>query len=163
MKHIKAPNPVELSYNQCRIFLGGSIEMGVAEQWQERLAKALGSHPDSVILMNPRRDDWDSSWVQDPTPGTAFEKQVSWELRNQENANLAVYYFDPATKSPITLMELGAFGLQGPYATIVCCPTTFWRYGNVAVFCARYGIPLVHTFDELVSRVNDRILREGVV
>ena len=162
MKHIKAPNPIDLSYDQYRIFLGGSIEMGAAEHWQERLATALGGYPDSIILLNPRRDDWDSSWVQDPTSGTQFHEQVSWELLHQENSSLAVYYFDPATKSPITLLELGAFGLQDTRATIVCCPTNFWRYGNVAVFCARYGIPLVHNFDELVLYVNDKILREGI-
>jgi hypothetical protein len=162
MKHIKAPNPVPLDYEHYRIFLGGSIEMGVAEQWQERLATALGGYPDNVILMNPRRDDWDSSWVQDPTPGTQFHEQVTWELVNQECSALTVYYFDANTKSPITLMELGAYGLQEPDATVVCCPKEFWRYGNVAVFCNHYGIPLVHTFDELVYYVNEKILREAI-
>ena len=162
MIHVKAPNPLDLTYEQYRIFLGGSIEMGVAEHWQERLATALGGHPDSVVLLNPRRDDWDSSWVQDPTPGTQFHEQVSWELLHQEYSSLAVYYFDPNTKSPITLLELGAFGLQDPDATVVCCSTTFWRYGNVAVFCERYGIPLVHHFETLVNHINDKILREGL-
>lgn len=136
--------------------------MGMAEPWQERLVEALGGYPDNIILLNPRRDDWDSSWVQDPTPGTQFHEQVSWELIHQESCNLAVYYFDPNTKSPITLMELGAFGLQEPDGTVVCCPTNFYRYGNVAVFCERYGIQLVYSFDELVNHVNDKILREGI-
>lgn len=162
MLHIKAPNPTPLVDNIYRIFLGGSIEMGVAEQWQERLITALGGYPDNVVLMNPRRDDWDSSWKQDPTPGTKFYEQVTWELKNQENCDLAVYYFDAATKSPITLMELGAFGLQDTDATIVCCPTDFWRYGNVAVFCNRYNIQLVHTFDELVLALTIRILDKAL-
>lgn len=158
MLHIKAPNPLPPRDSGYRIFLGGSIEMGVAEQWQERLVTALGGYPDSIVLANPRRDDWDSSWEQDPTPGTKFYEQVTWELDNQETCDLAVYYFDAATKSPITLMELGAFGLQDTDATIVCCPPDFWRYGNVAVFCKRYGILLVHSFDELVKYVNEIIL-----
>ena len=162
MRHIKAPNPLELSYKDYRNFLGGSIEMGLAEPWQDRLAEALSCYDDSIVLLNPRREDWDASWAQDPTPGTNFEQQVSWELLNQESCSLAIYYFDAATKSPITLLELGAFGLQDTEATLVCCPKSFYRYGNVAVFCERYGIPLVHSFDELLAHINAKIMREMV-
>jgi Nucleoside 2-deoxyribosyltransferase like len=52
--------------------------MGKAEQWQERIADALSGAGDLIIL-NPRRDDWDDSWQQradDPQ----FSEQVSWEL-----------------------------------------------------------------------------------
>ena len=52
--------------------------MGLAEQWQERVVRAMSSVSDLVIL-NPRRDDWDSNWEQradDPQ----FYEQVSWEL-----------------------------------------------------------------------------------
>jgi hypothetical protein len=162
MKHIKAPEYVELSYDDYRIFLGGSIEMGAAEHWQQRLADALDHFPDTVFLFNPRRDDWDSSWIQDPAPGTQFHTQVTWELVHQELAHLLVYYFDPNTKSVITMMELGAYGLQATENTIVCCPKDFWRYGNVAVFCNRYNIELVHTFEELVLCVIERIITEGI-
>lgn len=163
MKHIKAPTAVNFSRSDYRIFLGGSIEMGTAELWQDKLASALSSYPDSIVLLNPRRDDWDSSWAQDPTPGTAFYEQVTWELCNQETSALNVYYFDPATRSPITLLELGAFGMQECSSTIVCCPKSFYRYGNVAIFCNRYSIPLVHSFDELLMAINDKILTEGFI
>lgn len=155
MLHIKAPNQVNITDTSYAIFLGGSIEMNTAELWQERLAKSLSGYSDDIVLLNPRRDDWDSSWVQDPTPGTKFHEQVVWELEQQETANLLVYYFDPNTKSPITLLELGAYGGED---AIVCCHPSFWRYGNVAVFCARYDIPLVHSFDELDYYVNNKIL-----
>jgi len=163
MKHIKAPNPVPLNYPNYTIFLGGSIEMGAAEHWQERLAIALGGYPDNIILMNPRRDDWDSSWIQDPTPGTQFYEQVSWEQECQENAHLLVYYFDPSTISPITLLELGLYGGINTSSTVVCCSKEYARYGNVAMTCARYGLALVHTFDELVAYVNNKILDKGLI
>ena len=136
--------------------------MNTAELWQERLATALGGYPDTVILLNPRRDDWDSSWEQDPTPGTQFHEQVSWELDMQDMANTLVYYFDPNTKSPITLLELGAYGYSDARHVVVCCPKEFWRYGNVAVFCDKYDITLVHTFEELVIELNNRIIDEGL-
>ena len=159
MKILKPNDDLEFEHSDYLVFLGGSIEMGVAENWQDRLIHALGGFPDSVILMNPRRDDWDSSWEQDPTPGTQFHRQVTWELIAQESASLKIYYFAAATTSPITLMELGAFGDSNH--TIVCCPPSYYRYGNVAMFCARYNIPLVHAFDELVTTLTERILDEA--
>lgn len=161
MKHVKATEEIYLG-DSYAIFLGGSIEMNTAEKWQDRLANELSGWPDSVILLNPRRDDWDSSWVQDPTPGTQFFAQVDWELEMQDSADLLVYYFDPNTKSPITLMELGAYGYAVPEHVVVCCPTDFWRYGNVAVFCNKYGIPLVHSFEELVVEITKRIINEAL-
>jgi len=112
--------------------------MGVAEDWQTMLTKKLRFQ--DVIIMNPRRDDWDSSWEQDIN-NKKFYEQVTWELSNIEEADLVVFYFDPETKSPITLMELGyVLGLDyrfvGPKA-IVCCPEGFWRKGNVDIICTR--------------------------
>lgn len=159
MKILQPTDKLDFDPQDYLVFLGGSIEMGAAEPWQDRFIHSLGGYPDTVVLLNPRRDDWDSSWQQDPTPGTQFHSQVVWELEAQESADINVYYFDPATKSPITLLELGAFGESSH--TIVCCPTSFYRYGNVAVYCARYGIPLVHTFEQLVLALTERILDEA--
>lgn len=36
-----------------------------------------------------------------------FRQQVEWELNALSVADLIVFYFDPATRSPITLLELG--------------------------------------------------------
>jgi hypothetical protein len=155
LRHIKATEEVILGIDEYAIFLGGSIEMNTAEKWQDRLARELSYCNDNLVLLNPRRDDWDSSWVQDPTPGTQFHKQVTWELDYQDDADVCVYYFDPSTKSPITLLELGCYGCLNPDIVVVCCPTSFWRYGNVAMFCARHNITLVHSFDELVTELKE--------
>jgi len=62
MKVIKAPN--KLIFDEPKsIFLAGSIEMGKAENWQERVTKELKKF-DNVVIFNPRRDDWDSTWEQ---------------------------------------------------------------------------------------------------
>ena len=153
MKHIKSP---ELYYNSNDligdIFLGGSIEMGAAEQWQERLVKQF--EDTSVRFLNPRRDDWDSSWVQEAS-NPQFSEQVNWELDALEYSDLIVFYFDPNTKSPITLMELGL--VAGCGKVIVCCPDGFWRKGNVEIVCQRYDITLVNTFDDLVNEIGQVI------
>lgn len=146
---IKAPNPVPYD-GKVTVFLGGSIDMGVAEDWQTRLSKDLSYFGDHVVLVNPRRDDWDSSWEQDPTPGTQFHEQVSWELYHQEHANAMLYYFAADSKSPITLLELGLFGNLDPESVLVCCPKQFYRYGNVKMVCDRYGIEMVETYDDML-------------
>ncbi len=61
MKIIKAPNTISLIPFEPAIFLAGSIEMGKAENWQQRIEREL-TKCDGVIF-NPRRDDWDSSWI----------------------------------------------------------------------------------------------------
>lgn len=137
------------------IFLGGSIEMGAAEKWQDRLVEEFSDVP-NIVFLNPRRDDWDSSWDQDPTPGTQFREQVDWEMESQELADICIYYFADNTKSPITLLELGAYSGQ----SIVRCTPNFWRHGNVAAFCDRYGIPIVDDFESMVVALKDKIARE---
>jgi hypothetical protein len=149
MIEIKAPNDYTLDSGTPRIFLAGSIEMGVAENWQTRVATAMKEY--NVVLLNPRRDDWDSSWVQsidDPQ----FNAQVTWELDGLDNADIVIFYFDPDTKSPITLMELGIVSNPARWPhVIVCCPGGFWRKGNVEMVCDRFKIPLVTTYEEMIE------------
>ena len=142
---IKAPGRIPL--DTASLFLGGSIEMGKAEDWQTVLSDALADLP--VIILNPRRDDWDATWEQ-TIANPQFREQVEWELAAQEYADLRVYYFSPGTQSPITLLELGTFKDQ---ECIVCCPEGFWRRGNVEILCRRYGIPFCENIDTLAALV----------
>jgi hypothetical protein len=154
---LKAPEPYEQD-DRMAIFLGGAIDMGAAENWQDRLTKDLSDYQELVIL-NPRRDDWDSSWEQDPTPGTQFYEQVEWELECQEQADVNIYYFTADSKAPITLLELGLFNDDN---VVVCCPKEFYRYGNVKMVCERYGINMVETYDELLKLLRDALDTEGI-
>ena len=104
MKVIKSPNKLEFDIRPT-IFFGGSIEMDKAEDWQSRLAKDLEDY--DCTIFNPRRDDWDPTWEQDPTPGTKFHEQVTWEFNAQEKADILVYYFDPKTNSVSSWMLSG--------------------------------------------------------
>lgn len=146
---IRAPqSPPIIVTSQPVVFLAGSIEMGKAVSWQTRLEEALD---DKAILLNPRRLDWDSSWVQDPDVDGPFKEQVEWELACLELANKIVMYFDPNTQSPISLLELGLYARSGKLT--VCCPPGYFRYGNVKITCKRYGVPMVDTIEELIASV----------
>ena len=124
------------------VFLSGSIEMGAAERWQDVVIAALREV--SGVVLNPRRDDWDSSWRQDRTDGR-FVEQVTWELAALAASDIVLIYFAPGTKSPITLLELGLrLGNDHlPDQTVVCCPDGFWRRGNVELTCLSRGVAVL--------------------
>jgi len=147
MKEIKAPNSYE-NEGVPFIFLGGSIEMGEAEEWQNRVVSALNDC--NVTVLNPRRDNWNTT-VKQSIDDPEFFEQVSWELDALWNSNLIVFYFDPNTKAPITLMELGLMANENN--VIVCCPDGYWRKGNVEIVCERYEIPLVNSLEEMITSI----------
>lgn len=144
---IQPPNQVPI-----RVFLGGSIEMGKAIDWQKQIIETLKDEP--IIFLNPKRDNWDSSWEQKITNPEFFE-QVTWELQSLEQSDFIVMFIDPATKSPITLMEIGLHARSGKM--IVCCPEGFYRKGNVDIVGHVYGYPVVTELDELVEAIKERL------
>ncbi len=60
-------------------------------------------------------------------------------------------YFDPNTKSPISLLELGLYAASDKLT--VCCPEGFWRKGNVDIVCERYGVEQVDTIEEFAIQI----------
>jgi hypothetical protein len=136
-----------------RVFLAGSIEMGKAEDWQAKLAEALEGA--DVTLLNPRRKDWDSSWVQ-VKENKQFNEQVTWELSRMDLANIIVYWFVPGTVSPVTMLELGLH-LRDGTAIIVGCPEGFQRKGNIDIVADRYGVAVYETWESFVAAVRDAI------
>lgn len=147
MKVFKAPEelPDDLG-SMPSVFLAGSIEMGTAENWQTRIEDELQDL--DGYLLNPRRDDWDSSWEQ-VIENEQFHEQVSWELHGMDGAEIVFFYFSPGTKSPITLMELGLCAATS--GVIVCCPHGFWRKGNVDIVCDEFNLALTEDLDEAIE------------
>lgn len=127
----------EEDYIKYMVFLAGSIEMDKAINWQNELGMELEKIPNLTIL-NPRRAEWNSSWEQ-KIDNKFFKEQVDWELDGIESADMVIFYFDPNTKSPITLLELGIVSqlvLTGK-KMIICCPEGFYRKGNVDIVIDR--------------------------
>ena len=149
---LKPPAPLPTDMLIPSVFLAGSIEMGQAEDWQSLVVAGLTDL--DVAILNPRREEWDARWVQS-IRNPQFREQVEWELAAQERATLIAMYFAPATKAPITLLELGLFARSGKL--LVCCPNGYWRKGNVEIVCARYRIPLMANLEELIGAVRQRL------
>jgi hypothetical protein len=143
---LKPPAPLILHGGERSLFLAGSIEMGQAEPWQREVERALAD--EDVVILNPRRDEWDPSWEQS-IRNPPFRDQVEWEISSQELATVIAMYFAPATRAPITLLELGLFARSGKL--VVCSPAGYWRRGNVEVVCARFAIPMVERLTDLID------------
>ena len=130
------------------IFLAGSIEMGKADNWQDYITENIDHS--NLLLLNPRRKDWDNSWKEE-VENRQFNEQVNWELAALERADLIVMYFDPNTKSPISLLEFGLFAKSKKM--IVCCPYGFWKKGNIDVVCEKYGVKKFANLDEIITEI----------
>ena len=156
---IKPPNPLNVfePNTLVRIFFAGSIEMGKAIEWQEELTTHLSKliTQDKIAILNPRRDDWDVSWEQS-IQNPKFLEQVKWELDALEMAEIKIFYFDPNSKSPITLMELGLHARSNP---IVYCPNDFWRKGNVDVVAKSYGFSVYENEKDFRIAIEQRIAK----
>ena len=143
------PNNNETYYSHAdlKVFLAGSIEMGLAEDWQSRIAREF-SDMENLVLFNPRRDDWDSSWEQKES-NLQFNSQVNWELSKLDECDIIFMYFSPGTKSPISLLELGLYAESGK-DFIVVCPPEFWRKGNVDIVSTKFNL---RRFDSIESGI----------
>jgi len=152
MRLLKPPAQLTIADHDTVVFLAGSIEMGRAEPWQERVTEALSGT--AAVVLNPRRDDWDASWQQ-TLQSPQFVGQVEWELDGLDRADVIAFYLQPGTRSPISLMELGLHARTA--SAVVCCPEGFWRKGNVDVVCRRYGIEQVTDLEALCAAVRGRV------
>ena len=144
MQLITAPEPLSPKYPS--IFLAGSIEQDKAERWQDKVIQALSDL--EVTIFNPRRAAWDATWVQEKS-NPQFNEQVNWELQALDLATHIFMYIDPNTKAPITLLELGLHAQSGK--VMVCCPSGFWRKGNVDIVCDRFNIPQAENLNDLIQ------------
>lgn len=150
MIQVKPPHKDYYPPNITSIFLADSIEMGAAELWQDKVCESLKG--ENLIVYNPRRDNWDSSLVQSKD-NKQFKEQVDWELDRINASDIVFFYFDPNTKSPITLLELGYVLGRQKSEIVVTCPDGFWRKGNVEVLCDRYGIKVCNSLEEGIKEL----------
>lgn len=149
---IYAPNPTET--DNVTVFLAGSIEQGKAEKWQDKITDIF-KDVEGITFLNPRRPDWDPTWGED---NPKLIEQINWEQDSLLVADLVFIYFDPNTKSVVTMMELGQVLERKADRIIVICPKGFWRRSNVDVTCGRYGVDIFDSFDEGVSALAAKML-----
>jgi len=149
---IKSPTTIPEEDNRTKIFLGGSIDLGKAENWQAKVEQNLVNC--NVILLNPRRDDWNKDW-KPISSDKNFRIQVEWELNALEQADYIIMYFASQSQSPISLLELGLYAKTKKL--LVVCPEGFWRKGNVDIVCEKYKIVMFDSIDSLLKTLKTKI------
>ena len=127
------------------VFLAGTIDMGNSVDWQAEAADFFENSRGSWILFNPRQGAWD------PNKKDEMDYQVNWELEHLEDADYILMNILPDSKSPITLLELGLFAKSGKL--YVVCTEGFYRYDNVRITCAKYGVPVYASLTEAIRGI----------
>jgi hypothetical protein len=149
---ITSPQPLPAVHGRARLFLGGSIDMGKATDWQRDMIAALAG--ERVTILNPRRPDWNPAWKPEANDSN-FRQQVEWELAALDSADIIILYFAPRSQSPVSLLEMGLHARSGKL--IIFCPDGYWRKGNVDITAEHYGAHQVTSFDDLLRDVRARI------
>ena len=153
---IEAKPPQEWPQGKFTVFLAGAIDMGRAGPWQSYVAKQLSAY--DVVILNPRRDDWDSSWEQ-AIENPQFREQVAWEQRGLREADFRIFVFLNDSEAPITLLELGE-NINRPGA--VCCEPEYYRKGNVDINCATNGMPVFESLNKLIVHLQTILDEKGL-
>lgn len=134
------------------IFLAGTIDMGKSIDWQSLVIDELKNY--DIIIYNPRRLEWDSSWEQSIN-NPQFNHQVTWELECLKKSDLIVMYLAENSQSIISMLELGLH--LNNNRIVVYCPSGFHRKGNVDITCKMYNITVYDKFDDLLDDVKKRL------
>lgn len=150
LKAVLHKPPTRPTIQRPSVILYGAIQPEPA--WQTSLAMSLSDLP--IDILDPRRDDWDSSWKEDIS-FPKFKEQVEWEMNCAKLADVIVFYFPPGALTPVALLELGMYAGTGH--AIVCCPEGFYKRGNVQMVCLRYGIDLLDNLEDLKEQVRTRL------
>lgn len=152
---IKAPNSYDAA-SKYTIFLAGSIDMGRARAWHEDVIKGLADL--DILILSPKRDDWDASWEQCRTC-EPFREQVLWENDAMAAADMIVFCMTAESKAPITMYEYGRYASLKE--CIVCVEEGFYRQGNFDIYAELDKVPMYHDLDEMISDLQT-VLREKV-
>jgi hypothetical protein len=145
MQILYPTEPIIKDPRKIYIFLAGTIDNGDSLDWQSQLPEDIKKNVNiisedlinRIVLVNPRRLDWDISWEQ-KYENDKFREQVNWELSSLEMSDIILMNFLPNSKSPITLLEFGLH-VKSQKPMFICCPNEFYRVGNIDVTAKFYG------------------------
>ena len=131
------------AFAQVEDYLDETLKLSQKEGSNEKLKEYFSGKEGRYILYNPRRGSWNGG------AGGEMEYQVNWELEHLEKADIIIMNILGSSKSPITLLEMGLHARSGKL--YVACEPSFYRYDNVRITCAYYGIPLYPSLDALLE------------
>jgi hypothetical protein len=130
--------------NQFPIFLAGGISN--CSDWQSKVIAALADMPPGVILMNPRREDFD---ISNPDMSA---RQIEWEHKHLSSSDMVVFWFPWETLCPITLYELGVCAAEGKRMLVGVDPEYQRKFDvKKQLELIRPEVSVVEGFDEFIE------------
>ncbi len=129
------------SDSRFKLFLGGAIDMGQAQNWRSRVIQSLDIFQ-NIVILNPRKENF--------TPDM-LDKQIDWELKALEDASLIMMWFPAASKAPISLLETGLYMRSGKL--LLGAENGYYRRQNLKITSRRYNVNLLSTLDQMIDRI----------
>ncbi len=162
MKYVKCPETlldvvgIQLDLVLDRfIFMAGGIS-GCVDWQTEFKNKLIDVFP--LVLINPRRDDFD---ISNPLMS---EKQIEWEFWHIDNSDGYIFWFPEETLCPITLLELGKclqkYKVENKFISIGCHPNYKRRFDVIKQTQLMNNKLIIHSsLDEIaldvINYIND--------
>ena len=130
-----------------KIFLAGSIEMGKAEDWQQKVITAVSDF--EKVIYNPRRENFP---INDPN---ASEQQIVWEFNHLRDSDIIIFWFSKGSLNPIVLYELGKWGNSTNKPIFVGCDQEYERKLDVEIQTklARGNIKIYSDLKEMCDEI----------
>lgn len=158
MKYVECPEISQPTKNLCQqclhkdfllmsIFMGGGITD--CPDWQKEMCDLLKD--DDVILLNPRRKEFD---VTNPDITT---EQIRWEFDHLHKADAIMFWFPKETLCPIALYELGFWNSRRGKKLFIGCDPEYKRLKDV-VTQTRLSNPMadiVYSLSHLANKVKE--------
>ena len=144
MQYIEAPDEIETRAK--KLFLAGSITD--APDWQKDV---LGKIEDlDIAVYSPRRKNFP---IDDPSEAL---KQITWEHKYLNTADMISFWFCKETAAPITLYELGAW-TKTDKPIIIGMDPKYERRQDVEIQTEleRPNLKIVYSLDDLVKGIYD--------
>ena len=149
MQYIEAPNEIETKAK--KLFLAGAITG--APEWQKTVLDKMGDL--DIAVYNPRRKNFP---IDDPS---AALKQITWEHKYLNAADMISFWFCKETMGPIVLFELGAW-TKTDKPLVVGMDPEYERRQDVEIQTKleRPDLKIVYSLDDLVKGIYDLLLSQ---
>lgn len=131
-----------------KVFMAGGITG--CPDWQSDVINEINRGPaaDELLLLNPRRADFD---VLDPS---VSRQQIEWEYTMLHQADVILFWFPKETLCPITLFELGHWLAKDTPLVVGVHPEYARRFDvEEQVRLAEPAIPVYRSLLSVISHV----------
>lgn len=138
---INAPESIPCSYPL--VFLAG----GANTDWRKEFIGMFSIYS-KINFLNPKRDDWQK---MQQIGWNAIDEQIEWEARALEWADILVFWFTEGTTNPISLLELGKYGLASDKPLFIGCDPKYEKRYDVIkqTELARSEVKIVDSLSDL--------------